>query len=121
MNIQPIYLQTLAAVIGVLVVLVPIVVPLWFRTIKKADDRVQIFKSTVGLYRALSYIAQATPFTIDDAIATLLRGVAKEMGRLLTADEKQRVKHLFVALQLDPDEPNLVSEFSPAVVKGLVG
>ena len=75
-------------------------------------DQDRLLAATKGAYLVLANVAPSTPITWDDALASLLKRVADEMGRQLKPLEVKRVKNIALALLADPAKPDLVKDLS---------
>ena len=105
----PAILGGIAAALTGALVIGPFLLPVWMRTLSKAD-RERLLAQTLGAYKVAASIAAKTPSSLDDDVAKILKMVADEAGRSLKDDEKRFVEGVARATHADPSKPNLSPE-----------
>lgn len=81
-------------------ILIPIVVRLVFGPLNRGQQDM-ILNATKGAFMVIAAVAKATPMTLDDQLAAILKQVTDEMGRALKPAEIARVQNIALAIHTD--------------------
>lgn len=112
----------LPVVLGGIALLAPVLLPLWYRSMKAAD-RKALVGHLKGAADLVELVAKATPMTWDDQVAAILRLAADEGAKIDKSPEFARsVAESLLAkkpISTAAIEPALIAKVQKAVAAGV--